>query len=190
MFLRLKKLPITKLERNVTKANIEEIDALVGLIQVLVLRWILLNKWNKIVDFVKSFFITFRRKVASNLQKSANHHQVGDFVKNQQMSSSSSDEFVEVDFRATKRRRLDDSEEEMTQAGFLESPERKNVMLGERMTYVQLERENFRLMYENGELKQTLELFIDKLESCERKVKLLERQRDDWKAKFQRFFRG
>lgn len=106
------------------------------------------------------------------------------------MSSSSSDEFVEVDFRATKRRRLDDSEEEMTQAGFLESPERKNVMLGERMTYVQLERENFRLMYENGELKQTLELFIDKLESCERKVKLLERQRDDWKAKFQRFFRG
>ena len=136
--------------------------------------------------------LRFVGRLLATFQKSANQHQVGDFVKNQkQMSSSSSDsEFVEVDFRATKRRRLDDSEEEMTQAGFLESPERKNVMLGERMTYVQLERENFRLMYENGELKQTLELFIDKLESCERKVKLLERQRDDWKAKFQRFFRG
>lgn len=97
-------------------------------------------------------------------------------------SSDSSDDFV---YRATKKRRLDgdDGEEEMTQAWGLEPPERKNVLLEKRMSYLELQRQNFMLMYENGELKQKLELSELKKESYKRQVVY-------WKAKFQGFFKG
>lgn len=75
-------------------------------------------------------------------------------------------------FNPSKRRRRD-YDEEVTQAQGLDPHERKNVHLAPSLSYQQLERQNWMLMLEVGELRQRLELSESKMNVFKRQVRNL-----------------
>jgi hypothetical protein len=72
-----------------------------------------------------------------------------------------------------KRRRRDYDEEEITQSQGLDPHERKNPQLTPKMSYQQLEKQNWCLMLEVGELRQRLELSESKMSVFKRQVRNL-----------------